>query len=464
MPNALPDDPLAVVQGWTVLIEELGRMDPSRGQLRFWRSSTDIEPRPLGPEQASFFQEKILPIFEGNDIAIYIARLETIYPWLHEFTDRDKGFAGTTRRLQQDPIDVPDILSAYIKLLGYAGIKRGMTVSLRYFADAVDYISEEGKCGKKKPDSYNFSDIDMDIVHSHFEHFEHFSFQRDLQPRPQSPYAENANWADLDLTVCSVRRFSDMVPPVEGVNQSESWEGWKTIIRKLRSKIAILSLGNDMRGREQLKTIEDLKKQNQAQEQEIKKYRGILSDLSYRHLMEMLPLATQAAKNTLKPSTRAMLPKTAPGAAPQGADSNDESPKKDKKKQKGKEPALKAPPPEDHRPKGTPTQHPRQKLTPQWQDFWKEAWDKASDSKSDLHPLWTKSSDIRRAQIKDEGNRIYGLLSANIHDFAALYDLKDQPKDVIREAVLLALKPKNFDAETQDVDWELEQKRFVWNS
>lgn len=465
MPDALPDDPVAVTQRWKVLIKKFEEYrDLPDGEISdfsdFSEEAISRERlRSPNPEKASYFQEKFLPIFDGNEIAIYITNLETKNPWLLEFKDRDKeSFAETTRKLQQDPIDIPDILSAYITLLVYARIKRGMTASLR------DLILDEDP--SITANSSNFpGDIKTVLLH-----FEDFLKPREKYIHYKSPYY--TNWADLRNSLQRLRQFDVMVlSPHPGARPGYMYEGLEDTIKNLRSKITNLSLGPDLRGKEQFIMIEDLKKKISTQEKEMKKYRSILSDLSYRHLMEMLPLTAKAARETAKQSARAMPPKTTPGAvpAPQEANSNEEFEwlaNKDRKKNKGKKSAPKAPQPpppptETHQQKGTSTQHQPQKLTPQWQDFWKEAWDKASENTSDLHTLWKNSNDIRRAQIKDEGNRIYGLLSANIHDFAALYDVEDQPQDVIRETILLALKPKNVNIMTGEVDWDLEQKRFL---
>ena len=66
--------------------------------------------------------------------------------------------------------------------------------------------------------------------------------------------------------------------------------------------------------------------------------------------------------------------------------------------------------------------------------------DLASQLSIDLYMASDGKKDIRRGQIKSEGDRIFGLLSANIHDCEVLYDT-DHCHDLIRRHLLNALKP-----------------------
>lgn len=79
-----------------------------------------------------------------------------------------------------------------------------------------------------------------------------------------------------------------------------------------------------------------------------------------------------------------------------------------------------------------------------------------------MNDLWKTSNDLRRSQILSEGDRIYGLLSANIHDFGNVFAVKEVQQDVIRRAILLELQPEEKNIKDDgSVNWDGEQERFV---
>lgn len=131
----------------------------------------------------------------------------------------------------------------------------------------------------------------------------------------------------------------------------------------------------------------------------------VVTDMSYRHLLEMLPMVRNAATGT--------------------------------------------------------SIEPNPKSTPEWQAFWKEAWAAAERGKNGpLNDLYVQSNKRKRTLIEEEGGRLYGILSANMQDFEQEYNIDMAVRDRIPGLILSALKPQNFTSDG-DVDWDKEVRRFV---
>lgn len=197
-----------------------------------------------------------------------------------------------------------------------------------------------------------------------------------------------------------------------------------------------------------------LKEENRRKEKELEECRAIVSDLSFRHLLEMLAKASHDAKQG--PKTRGPNP-TEPTPPKEG--SSQRKTKKGKKIAPSDEPAPEVL-------GDSQKMSDKKDKDPQWQDFWKEAWGKASGGTKEgpLRDLWIQSegrNDIRRGQIKSEGDRIFGFLSVNIHDCEALFDTR-HCNDSIRRGLLDALKPLEENRKKNGrIDWNEEVKRFI---
>lgn len=156
------------------------------------------------------------------------------------------------------------------------------------------------------------------------------------------------------------------------------------------------------------KLQEDKEKLQEDKEKLMKRWEGFdrtFTDMSYRHLLEMLPMARHVAIDA--------------------------------------------------------SIEPNPKSTPEWQTFWKEAWAAAERGKiGPLNDLYLQSNKRKRSLIEEEGGRLYGVLSANIHEFEQEYDVDLRVRDRIPGLILSALKPQNFTADG-DVDWEKEVARFI---
>lgn len=211
---------------------------------------------------------------------------------------------------------------------------------------------------------------DVHLVYSHFTHFENDDSPSDVRGAPR------ADWANWEIVVNNMRKFVDMLPPIQEANTSNSRDAWRVCIERLRTKTTILSLNSDVRRRELQKTIQDLKKQNSDQERQIREYRSIVSDLSFRNLMEMLPIAAKAGGKDLKAPLGHTTQEVVQGAHSHKPSDNEpthpvQSSESKKSKKIGKQPK-----PQQHTQQNAPPQK-QQKLAPQWQDFRKTAWQKA---------------------------------------------------------------------------------------
>ena len=364
----MPDGALSDVQTWVTLVYELTYIDPVDPPLVNFDG--DIMPCSLSSEKESFFRDQILPIFARDRIPDCISSFEREHPWLLEFNHQHReGFTSTMRRLQQDPLDVPDILSAYIRLQDFARIKRGMIDSL-----------EKNACSTLDFDRRHvILDLSADDVYTVYSHFRHFRLQSPLEVG-HDPY-RTVDWAKWETIIKNMREFGNMLPHVQGTYKLNSWDSWTDCIESLRTKTTALSLSSNVIGRELQRTIEDLKRKNSDQERQIREYRSIVSDLSFRHLMEMLPIAAKAAGKELQASPGHTTQKAVQGAhSHETSDNNSTRPsqssKSKKSTKKGKQPQT-----QQHKHQDTPPRNP-QKLAPQWQDFWKTAWLKATDGKT----------------------------------------------------------------------------------
>lgn len=153
-----------------------------------------------------------------------------------------------------------------------------------------------------------------------------------------------------------------------------------------------------------LAEINQLKEKVKRLEEGLRGYDRIVSDVSFRHLLEMLPLAEHAAT--------------------------------------GKKIKLVS------------------QRGPEWQAFWGRAWNAAAKkSSSPLYEIRENSNQVRRDQIEEEGKRLFATLSANIHASEKDYNPVKSQRDFAQGLILDALKPKHM--ANGIVDWDREQKRIL---
>lgn len=102
--------------------------------------------------------------------------------------------------------------------------------------------------------------------------------------------------------------------------------------------------------------------------------------------------------------------------------------------------------------------------TDRWQKFWSVAWynnGQGPKLNSPLQTLWDKSDKRARTSIQDAGDKLFNVLSANIHGFGGSYDPQDSQRDKNPGDILKALKPLDANFTGEEVDWSQEVTRFV---
>ena len=151
--------------------------------------------------------------------------------------------------------------------------------------------------------------------------------------------------------------------------------------------------------------IKQLKKENEQLRRELQVHLRAVSDMSYRHLTEMLPIADRVAKNL--------------------------------------------------------SLRPRPQSGPDWQALWRDIWAAAATkTDSPLHALYIQSNNRSRGQIQDAGKELFGTLSANMHHFGKVYDPVKHLRDHVPGRILDALRPQEFTTDG-NVDWDKELHRFL---
>lgn len=494
------DDSISVIQCWSKILQQanaIGQYTSSIAMRIRWirvsRGDSDILEK--DDVVARFFREKVWVLFTEEEIHKYGSLLRQDYPWLLEFeSDQTKKFPGAFSHFDHDPFSLIGILQAYCTLINCEVAKRNMVSYLRRASlemirshSGYDYIPTpmsdllrrfEKLQGVK--DNNQFLERYMNI--DHFAIYDHcLSYFTDHKLEQFEEGAEGKEWREIRGRI---REFIQLTSPgddsqkvetlssciirlsMKSLAQSSACREKKlqTEIKKLQEDENVLQKDkkklqeDNERFQKNMKTLQEEQKksqkdQNTLQEdkeklqndntrlhedketlqrdkkqlqtdnrrlQETEKklqndkktlMRGLevfdkaFIDMRYRHLLEMLSMARYAASG----------PRIVP--SPQG--------------------------------------------TPEWQAFWREAWAAAVDGISGpLNDLYNRSNELRRTQIEEEGDRLYEVLSTNVHEFEKEYDIDTAARDRIPGLILSALKPQNFTT-AGDVDWEKEVCRFV---
>ena len=111
------------------------------------------------------------------------------------------------------------------------------------------------------------------------------------------------------------------------------------------------------------------------------------------------------------------------------------------------------------------------KVTPEWKIFWNKAFTTAENelkapiasggTAAITHPLTKVLRDfnpMNRRNVKDVGERMYGTLSSNIHQYHGAYEVDRNQWDNIPGAILEALRPTEFDVDG-NIDWTKERAK-----
>lgn len=357
---------------------------------------------------AILFRERVWRFFTSDKINECGSSLRQDYPWLLEF---EKGsteeFLAAFSYFEHDPSSLIDILQAYGTLIDCEVVKRNMVVCLRnaasgtvrelkgYRVSILSRLLRKFKLLENVQNDDQFLEEYMNI--DYFAIYDHclrlFTDDRPgwLDDTGDKVWKRNRE---------RIRQFIRLVPPCENGIEFQSLS---SCILSLRTKA--LARFSESRERELQAEIKKLKEDKEKPPKPLEVSNRAVTDMSYRHLLEMLPIARQAANGA--------------------------------------------------------SNEPNPNSSPEWRAFWKDAWAAAGHGKAGpLNELYNRSNKRKRTEIEEEGGRLYGVLSANLHDFEKEYNVDMDVRDRIPGLILSALKPQNFTADG-DVDWDKEVRRFV---
>jgi hypothetical protein len=491
----MSEDPISVINRWDATLDE-------------WVQANDEVPgdgdlRPV----YSLFQRTVLPIFNGDKIATTVSDFEVKHPWILDFKDPAReSFAEAIEQYQEDASQMPDVLSAYVRLLSIARAKKQLECLLQ--ADQIPnfgFLTSYDSSKLPPHDDEDEKPKDLFIAtHAQFcdlmlNRWAAFSrlMSGSRWDRWLHVWDSQAVMSEWRRVVEKIWEFGNHVSPdgekpslkdfERGIDnlrskiirlalRPKSTEGWQAKERELHRRIQELETMNSEKERARLETIErmakswqakenelngkieQLERQNSKSEETIREYSKIICDLNFRRLLETLPIAHKAAK-AAQPAQPAPQPTQAnQGTTKQGKNKGGKA--KAKNQQPGTAPAAAT---------ATPPQTTIQ-YGPEWQSFWSQAWRDAEHGAHDeLAALWDEAKiPAARDNIKKEGELLYGQISGNIHNYRTLkdkngkakdgFDIKQFHLDWAREGILKALKPVNF--KDGDVDWDAEANRF----
>ena len=482
------DNTLEVIQGWSEILQQaiaLGQYTfPIAMRVEFPSLRKDLmsDGKILEKDQeiAKLFRERVWPLFSTDKIDVYGSRLRQDYPWLLDFEKAEtEEFPAASLHFEHDHSDLICILNAYGTLIDcevvqsqlLANLRNGLAAMIRphrgyqsrrsplsrllqrfkklrdvtddnQFIEEyknIDYFAINNHCLRKYRDdrlgwvkSVPTGDYPWENISGRIRQFIRLAHETSAEFKNLSSYilslrtkalARSSESREKELQAGIQKLQEDQVKLQEDKKKlqqdneklREDNEKLKEDRKKLQDEKAKLREENEKlqedtkkRQEEKTKLREDNKKLQEDKEKHRKRlevFDRALTDMSYRHLLEMLPTVKHAATGTpieLNPIS-----------------------------------------------------------TPGWEAFWRDAWTAAVDGKpGPLNDLYQRSNKRGRIEIKEEGGRLYGVLSANLHDFENEYDIDMGVRDKIPGLILSALKPQNF-TDDGDVDWDQEVRRFV---
>ena len=420
----MSESAISEIEQWTGLVTELEALDTSTYfQVQPFVAADALRPRVSADHVAPLlFQEKVLPILMGEKIATHDTLLTTMYPWLLEFHGRAQNtYPMAFQQFQRDPETLLKVLFAYGNLARFDKAKRTLAIGLRGHMDAWLTRRQKILTGPPPPPGLGLlagaapvadtSETTLEL----YDTLKRVSDDTDLVTKFVSSdlaavYTQFvAIWSDPGHPLgkeklvhqgimAKIRQFTNMLPPASKMEAQD----FMTCILTIRTK----TLTHLSESKEQYMNarIETLQLEKRGLEDEIRSYRRAISDLGFRHLTEKLPISSRSA-----------------GAS----------------------------------------------ATARWRNFWGLAWHnsghgpKIDTPPSPLRALWDKSDPLTRQSIKDTGEKLFGVLSQNIHGFNRAYDPQDAQRDISQGDILKSLQPLAANTTGNDVDWAVECIRWV---
>lgn len=398
------------IRQWARLVTELEALDkptfhplrrlvtPDGKSLKPWV----VENHPANHPAPSHFQEHLLPVLLGDKVESHDRLLRTSYPWLNEFHGQaPNDYPGASQQFQRDPETMLKVLWAYGSLTDFVRAKQTLTTGLRLYIHAWIFDTDYWRDQKATLKRYqNLRSVVDD------EKFIQELVSYDLT----AVYTEFvAIWTNLDHPPCKdtparrsvlakVRQFAELLPPASSIAPIDEID-FETCFLIIRTK----SLTHLSESKEQYMNakIETLQVEKRNLEDEIRSYKRAISDLGFRHLTEKLPISAGSAGGS---------------------------------------------------------------STARWQSFWGLAWNSSKDGPktgTPLRALWDRSDTRTRKSIKETGEKLFGVLSENIHGFDRAYDPQDAQRDKSQGDILKSLRPLEANTTGDDVDWAKECIRWV---
>lgn len=400
---------LQVIEGWSKILNKMKHLVmPANMGPKFYREGdlmpfygvswrlfalnewSDIQDEKN--EAGIFIYNEVWPLFTQVDMQYHGLRFRQTYHWLHEFENpNDQDFPEVFQHFEADPGSLPQILLAYYTLVECEAMKRKLVFILRERNKACGRETQIEVIKKLEDVNDDQKFLQLCMNHEVFSVCDCYRYMLDYTGPDR-----DTGWRKA---VGRIRQFLNLVQPSESTTQSEDL---KSHILSLRT--TALARPSGRREEALLAEIKQLREKVKKLEENLRGYDRIVSDVSFRHLLEMLPLAEHAAT--------------------------------------GKKIKLVS------------------QSGPEWQAFWGRAWNAAAKkSSSPLYEIRENSSQVRRDQIEEEGKRLFATLSANIHASEKDYNPIKSQRDFAQGLILDALKPKHIAAGI--VDWDREQKRIL---
>lgn len=412
----MSNESLLAIERWRFIIAEIVRIRKEKGldyfhviQERLWAAENDLN-NPSDKE-VTFLRQEGWPLFIHDEIEKHGRLLRNDIPWLEEFeTPRggSRDFPKALEQFEHDPVSMTNVLSAFVTLNLCEVFKSLLLDHLRFdlqymerviprvVVDETDGIKLSNDGWLKTPQKLRAEADDktfllqftvycpLAICQCYWWLVNHGDFAKD--PRRQT-IAER------------IAEFAILVAPEGKFNHLDL----SVCVSKIRVK-AYEKLSKS-RADDRKEEIAQLKKENEQLKRDLQVHLRAVSDMSYRHLTEMLPIAYRVAN---------------------------------------KQPLRSRP-----------------QSGPDWQSLWQQIWAAAATkTDSPLHALHIQSDKRSRSQIQDDGNKLFGTLSANMHHFGQVYDPVKHLRDYVPGRILDALRLQEY-TKDGDVDWVKEIRRFL---
>jgi hypothetical protein len=419
---------ISELNGWATLIRKSKELDrytwafiPSshfKGEQKTWVAAE----HPV----SLLFRDEILPILLSERITTHDQHLKELYPWLAEFQPwSPEQYPLSFELFRRDPNEMLEVFVAYATLLDFMMVQKSVAAFTRQWIDRfIDGLENPPqsqlslKSGKLTAELESSANLEMSTMNGKT----HLRDQYEALLKITDDDSFLKNFASIDLG----RAYTNFVAIWKfGAYEANSGATWER--NEIRSSIkhfanllppadnvtstdvfdsiyAIrtksLTQISESRERQMDAQIELLQKEKRELEDRMRRYDRAISDLGFRHLTEKLPIRGGVGGST---------------------------------------------------------------STDRWRNFWAKAWNYGGNGPkagSPLRPLWDNNSAApNRSSIRDAGDALFGVLSANIHGFGLVYDPQASQRDKHPGEILAALKPMHFTG--HEVDWTQEVARFV---